>query len=253
MSKFNFLFFIFCFSVKIFFSQSESKYINTVKNIIDNNKSDKYYLLRDYSIKISKLNSKNSWGPLLIAYHYNWIFKFDSSNYYLEKSLLLDSNNVYAYLLRAKTLILKRQTSNDPCDKAINDLNKALKIDSLNNFEIYNQLGSYFFYCNSNFSKSKEAYDKSLSLNKNQKFIFYERGHLKYLLNDTIGAIHDFNNAIRLDNNFYAFYEQRGYMYFLLKEYKHAYKDFTRSIKLGNQSCYNLRDTAAFFLKKHNK
>jgi tetratricopeptide (TPR) repeat protein len=253
MSKINFFLFILCFSFTSLISQSESKYINKAKKIIDNYNGNKYYLLRDYSTKISKLNSKNSWGPLLLAHYYSWQLKYDSTYYYVEKSLLLDSNNVYAYLLRAHSRIIQSQISNIDCDTAIYDLEKALKIDSLNNYETYNKLGNYYVYCNYNFSKSKLAYDKSLSINKNQKFIYYERAHLKYLLNDTVGAIKDYNDAIKLDKNTYAFYEQRGFMLFLLHDYKSAYKDFNSSIKLGNQNCYDLRGATAYFLNKYNE
>jgi tetratricopeptide (TPR) repeat protein len=81
----------------------------------------------------------------------------------------------------------------------------------------------------------------------------YSRGVERYWKKDYIGAINDFDKAIKLDNKDIAFRYWRGLANFELKKYETAIQDFSTCIDLdpGYFQTYLYRGVSKFFLKDY--
>ena len=72
---------------------------------------------------------------------------------------------------------------------------------------------------------------------------YYNRGTVKSLLGDYIGAVMDLNEAIVLDPKYSRYFYQRGFLKQILNDYSGALGDYTKSIEFISNS--KLKETEA--------
>ena len=79
-----------------------------------------------------------------------------------------------------------------------------------------------------------EDYDKAIKLDSNLALAYNNRGLSKYNLKDTSGALIDWNKTIELDSNLIYPWFNKGNLNFFLKNYSDAIDDYTRAIELNS-------------------
>jgi len=96
-----------------------------------------------------------------------------------------------------------------------------------------------------------EDYDKAIKLDSNLALAYNNRGLSKYNLKDTSGALIDWNKAIELDSNFAMSYNNRGWSKYESKDYSGAIEDYDKAIKLDSNLAlaYNNRGLSKYNLK----
>ena len=83
--------------------------------------------------------------------------------------------------------------------------------------------------------------NKLLTLRENINEYFYlDKGNLKADLNDFVGAIEDYTNAIRINPQFGTSYSSRGSSKFNINNFLEAIEDFTKAIEI------NIIDSASY-------
>ena len=116
---------------------------------------------------------------------------------------------------------------------AIEDFNKAIKINPTNDLYLFHRAE-----CKYELKDDKGALD---DLNKLLKIYpsylgFSFRGDVKINLEDHEGAIEDFNKAIEINPNIYIDYECRGKCKLKLKQYTNAIEDFNKAIEINSDN-----------------
>ena len=64
-------------------------------------------------------------------------------------------------------------------------------------------------------------------------YSYADRGNVKILLGDFIGAIKDFDIAIQLKPDEKSFYSDRGYAYIKIRNYVKAIEDLNQSLNIA--------------------
>lgn len=80
--------------------------------------------------------------------------------------------------------------------------------------------------------KAIDDYTTSISLNKNQSHVYFNRGNSWRNLNEHKKAIKDYSQAIKLRPDDSEAYVNRGTSWYLLNEYTKAIEDYSQAIKL---------------------
>ena len=96
--------------------------------------------------------------------------------------------------------------------------------------------------------------DKSIELDSKNADLYYDRGSIKNLLNDTNGAIEDFTVAINIDPNFIKAYYQRGICLFLSQDFSGAKSDLSVALNYDYEhsfKAYFYRGMAKLFLEEY--
>ena len=73
-----------------------------------------------------------------------------------------------------------------------------------------------------------EDFNKALKLNPRDSFAFYKRGYLKFNLNDFNGALDDFDKSLKIAPNTSRTILGRGYARYKLRNYQGACIDFNK-------------------------
>lgn len=128
---------------------------------------------------------------------------------------------------------------NDKYSEAIQDLKKAIEINSKSNeFSKSYLQGSYSIigtsYCNSEYYEEAIPYlNKFLELKINCED-YFTRGICYSELQENISAIEDYTNAIKLKPDFAFAYANRGIIYLNLGHREEACQDFKKALDLGD-------------------
>lgn len=144
------------------------------------------------------------------------------------KVISLDASNSMAYAFRSAVYVdLKDYKS------AIDDCQKALKIDPKNEIAYIRMADSYFFMENPNYIEAMKNYNEAINLNEKNKTALHNRGFAKKELKDYRGAIDDFNKAIIIDAEYASAYMNRGICKSLLGDTPGACIDWYLAGELG--------------------
>jgi len=130
------------------------------------------------------------------------------------------------YLERGKVALW-----NNNFQTALNDLNKAVELDSTN-FETFYYRGLVLLYMN-RYVLAIEDFSKSIKLNSKFADAYNNRGLAYSFIEDTENAYYDFTKAIELDPKFTEAYINRGSIYTSIDEKDSAMIDFNRASKLS--------------------
>ena len=135
-------------------------------------------------------------------------------------------------------------------EAALEDLNSLIKIDSLNALA-YWHLGVCQSVSNSlktkkasdvmlNIEKSKDYFNKSLALNAQNAFIYYNRANLWAMQKNWKEALNDYNKAIALDPTLAEAYYNKGLVLFELKDVVNATSSLSKAGELGLYKAYSV-------------
>lgn len=135
-------------------------------------------------------------------------------------------------------------------EAALEDLNSLIKIDSLNALA-YWHLGVCQSVSNSlktkkasdvmlNIEKSKDYFNKSLALNGQNAFIYYNRANLWAMQKNWQEALNDYNKAISLDPTLAEAYYNKGLVLFELKDVVNATSSLSKAGELGLYKAYSV-------------
>jgi tetratricopeptide repeat family protein len=135
-------------------------------------------------------------------------------------------------------------------EAALDDLNSLIKIDSLNALA-YWHLGVCQSVSNSlktkkasdvmlNIEKSKDYFNKSLALNAQNAFIYYNRANLWAMQKNWKEALNDYNKAISLDPTLAEAYYNKGLVLFELKDIANATSSLSKAGELGLYKAYSV-------------
>lgn len=158
--------------------------------------------------------------------------EFLSARQYLDKAIEVDENYYPAYLLRAKVFRNRSEYA-----KALNDVNTYLK-SGQNQYEGYAEKALIKY-------KMADYYGAVSDCNKALKSdpdagsaIYMIRGKAKLKIEDTQGAIDDFNRVINENENFAEAYVKRGDAFNVEGKTEHACADYDRAANLGDLLAY---------------
>lgn len=203
------------------------------------------------------------------AYKKQWYDKnYKEALVEYNKSIELDTTNgSYLYLVRGKLkFILKdylgaiadyniAMKKNPNCQYTFGDENEAvLETEIVNVSEIYFNRAETKVKLEDNIGAIAD-FSEAIKLETNYKEAYYKRGKAKAKLEDFRGAIADFNNAIKNNSNYTIIYYDRGNAKFDLKDYEGAILDYTKRILLYPDDCseeYFNRGLAKICLKQKN-
>jgi protein O-mannosyl-transferase len=133
-------------------------------------------------------------------------------------------------------------------DKAIEDLTKAIQLDTNYTKAYYNYAKAYYNRGNAYADKQKfdlalKDFNKCIELNPKYTQAYFNRGNIYSDRQEYDKAMADFSKAIELNPGEAKPYLNRGFIYGIRKEYDRALKDFDRAIALDPG------DADAFFNK----
>jgi tetratricopeptide (TPR) repeat protein len=116
-------------------------------------------------------------------------------------------------------------------EKAIEDYNKAIKLDPRYARAYYNRGNAYRDLKEP--EKAIEDYNKAIELNPGYATAYNNRGISYRDLKQPEKAIEDYNKAIELDPRYAAAYNNRGTAHLDLKQPKKAIEDYNKAIELN--------------------
>ena len=96
------------------------------------------------------------------------------------------------------------------------------------------------------YEKAIEDYNKAIELDTNLAHSYYNRGDTYINLQQYEQAIADFDKTIELDQKFTAAHLDRGHAHYYLNQYEKAIEDYNKVIKLdpNDAQAYNDRELA---------
>ena len=135
-------------------------------------------------------------------------------------------------------------------DGAIEDYTKAIKLNAKNE-NTFNNRGSAKSKLQ-NYSGALDDFERSIKINPNNPHSYFNRGNLKYGRKDYRGAFIDYNKAIQLNPRYDDAYNNRGNLRTDLQEYKLAISDYNQALAINpnNSKAYHNRGVAKS--KLHN-
>ena len=110
-------------------------------------------------------------------------------------------------------------------------------------------------YNNGRYTEAIKLYDLAILVDPNNSSYYINRGVAKGALNNKIGAMDDYNKAIKINKptvNIYLAYYDRANIKYENKNYNEAIKDFNASIELNSNysNSYMDRGTCYYILNK---
>lgn len=135
-------------------------------------------------------------------------------------------------------------------DKALEEYNKAIKIDS-NRFEVFYNRGNLYFD-GENFDKALEDFGRAIGINPNYSEAYNARGIIFAQRNEFDKALKDYNKAIEINPNNSQVYNNRGLLFSETNEYEKALRDYNRAIGIDPQFVNAYYNRAKLYHSKLN-
>lgn len=160
-------------------------------------------------------------------------------------------NNVISQYENVPLAYLNRGIANareNEFDKAIEDISKAIQLDTNYTKAYLNCAKAYYNRGNLYMNKQKfelalKDFNKSIELNPEYTQAYFNRGNIYSDMQDYDKALADYSKAIELDPEQAKPYTNRGFVFGIKKEYEKALKDFDKAIER------NPDDAEAYFNK----
>ncbi|HNW89086.1 MAG TPA: tetratricopeptide repeat protein [Bacteroidales bacterium] len=172
------------------------------------------------------------------GYYYLGVIKAEKKDYYdalknLDKAIEINATNSDYFNARGYVKTMIWDTLG-----AYEDLSTSIRMNSSNVNAYYNR--SVLWLNTKKYEKALEDCNKAIDM----KPVFYElyllRGHIKIVMQDTLGAKNDFEFIIGKDSGNIAAYYNLALYYHDKKDYKKALSHYTKVIELNpyNSECY---------------
>lgn len=140
------------------------------------------------------------------------------------RAIWLNKKSALAYWRRGN--LYASETFDKNYSKALSDLNASIEIDSTYN-------GGYAFWDRAYIKReindtigALSDYNNAILISPEQENFYCYRGILKYEMNDYEGALNDFNNSIKFWENFYLARSYRSTLRVKMEDYLGALEDF---------------------------
>ena len=153
------------------------------------------------------------------------LFRHQSEIFSCTHKLLRNPHDVLAYQERGNAWIKMQEF-----DKAIFDLNQAIKINSGNPKLYYNRGLAYVGL--KNYQQAISDWSQAILLNPQYAPAYQNRGQTYAILQKSDRAIEDFEQALKINPNYTLVYRNRALLYYSLRKYKQAIADYQKSIQL---------------------
>jgi tetratricopeptide (TPR) repeat protein len=126
---------------------------------------------------------------------------------------------------RAGSYIMKKDY-----DKAIADLNEAIRMDPLNAF-YFCQRG-YSYHQKKDYDKAIADFNEAIRMDPFNALYFFDRGRSYGWKDEDDKAIADYNEAIRIDPSKGLYFGSRAMVYGFKGDYKNAVADYKEAVRL---------------------
>lgn len=185
--------------------------------------------------KALEINNKLEKGLLLKSSINSKLMRLHESMSALNSLIDINPNNSLAYLKRAQAkeffnVHKKTYTEED----IMKDYVQGLRLDSKNT-EILSGIANLKFSMGDN-NSALEYFNKSLAVNSNQPFTYYNRSFVKKAMKDSIGSLADINSAIKLNPKEAEFYYRRSFLYQQNGDKIQSDNDFATFEKISKQN-----------------
>lgn len=134
------------------------------------------------------------------------------------RALKIDANFADAYLNRSYIFIKKEKL-----DDALSDLNIVLKMDSKNSKAYMNR--GIVYMGKGEYDKALPNFDKAIKVNQEYEKAYYHRGLIHQINGELMTAISDFSKAISIKPDFIEALKNRAETNYMLKNYSEAWND----------------------------
>jgi len=167
-------------------------------------------------------------------------------------SLWSDVAKKSPYMLRPHLNLGVAYMESGEAEKAIEQYNKALDIDS-EYAEAYNNRGVAYLRMEK-YEEALDDFNQAIRLNPTYLNAFHSRGALFNKLRMFDLALADYNKAIELNPGHPESFNDRGSIYYHRQEYEKAISDFTKAIfyDQGYAAAYNNRASVYNLLEKYD-
>ena len=191
----------------------------------------------DFYNKALKLDNKNYFIYNKLSLMYYYLDNLDSSIVYSDLTLKIAPNDTTALYQRGHCYLDKGNYQ-----KALDDFSLSFEKTKKRNSDASFNIGKCYFGLG-NLDRAMEFYQKTLTLEPNDKYSFYELGYCyaSLLTPDKDNALKYYSKAIDQDKNYYDAYFNRGLLYATqFKNLKKGHADLERSIEIRpkNQLSY---------------
>jgi tetratricopeptide (TPR) repeat protein len=168
---------------------------------------------------------------------------FDRAIAELNEAIRLDPNNSHAFSNRGFAYL--RKDNSDP-ERAKADFNEAIRLD-LKNFEALSGRGAVYTM-NKDFDRAFADLNQAIRLEPKYANAYVNRGNVYESKKDYDRAIADYNEAIRLDPQLPRAFHYRGISYAKKNDLDRAIADYSEAIRLTPKSApaYMIRGNAYY-------
>ncbi len=119
----------------------------------------------------------------------------------IAEEFLQTAINISPHLIEARYALAMYYQDNDFADKALQQYNIILSIDT-NYVQAYYNIGYIQLVENNNFKQAAEYFNTAILLNPNYTEAYYNRGYCYELLGEVDNARKDYQTALQLHNNY---------------------------------------------------
>lgn len=158
------------------------------------------------------------------------------------RAIAIDPRNIQAFFLRGRVFHLL-----DLEDRALADLNSAIKLDST--FASGYHWRGIVYEKKGKINKAIADFSRAISIDDGKGDSYFSRGYCYKQKGNYEKAINDFSKVIALAPNIYLSYFYRGHSYHRQKKYTRAIEDYLQVLKLKPENMSALNNIADCYLK----
>jgi tetratricopeptide (TPR) repeat protein len=144
----------------------------------------------------------------------------------INKKIIEDPNNADLYIERA--LFFK---TNDQIKKGIEDIQRAISIDSLN--AKYHLLFGEYSYLASDIATAKKEFEKSISLDNKNPIALIKLAEIYLLIRDYKNALSNVNDALKINERLESAYYMKGFIFKEMNDTTSALSSFQTAIEVN--------------------
>jgi tetratricopeptide (TPR) repeat protein len=157
--------------------------------------------------------------------------KYSESLPYINRSLELNPDNVYAY--NGRGVVYKNLKD---YDHAFSDYNQAIELDS-DYANVYNNRGNVY-YILKQYDAAIKDYNEAIDHDHTFAIAYNNRGNLYFDRKEYNLALQEYNKTLELDPRYTDAYNNRGRVYAARNEYDLALQEYNKTLELDPRYIY---------------